>query len=128
LCSLRFVPPLVVRQGARRRHSDDLHRAAVDDDRLPNRGLDATEVCLCPAMPHHDDIWHCVTRRNVSLRQQAPRRSCLAEDRKEIGRDVPGVGKHGAVADHGCEIVSTRGHSHLVEYVVLRLPVEKVGP
>ena len=66
------------------------------------------------------------------LRQQASCRRGLAEDRKELRRDVSGVGKHGAVADDGRGIVSivvsAVERRHLLEDVVLRLPVEKVGP
>ena len=112
---------------SRRRHADDLHRVAVDRDRLADRGLNGAELRHCPVIRHDSDGRLRVVRRNIALRQQASRRRGLAEDRKEISRDVPGVGKHGAVAEeNGCVSVAER-HRHLLEHVVLRLPVEKVG-
>jgi hypothetical protein len=108
-----------------RRHADNLQRGPVHRDLLPDRGLGAAEVRQCPLISHDGDL-------AVTVGQQASRRRRLAEDRKEVDRDVSGVGKRGAVSDGDRRIIGTTGisaviHRHLLEHVVLRPPVEKVG-
>ena len=74
---------------SRRRHPDDLHRVAVDRDRLSDRGPITAEVSRGPVIRHDGGRGRALSRRDIVLCQQASRGRALAEHREELGRDVP---------------------------------------
>ena len=115
-----------------RRHSNNLQRAAVHRELLPDRGFGAAEVRHCPLIPHDGD--RRPPRRATGTSPSVSRRPAdavwpkTAKKSAETYRALANMARSPRMTGESSSTgVSAVVHRHLLEHIVVRLPVEKVG-